>query len=83
MTSTRSTHTPKNLISISQFAYQWLSSGKTQDETFELVKSAFPESKTSKACIAWYASKLKTGKATIHKPVDFDAEFAAVFAQID
>ncbi len=52
--------------SICQYAYGCLAAGKSQAETLELVKQAFPACKTSKAGIAWYASKLKTGKAKLH-----------------
>lgn len=40
-----------------------ISAGKTNAETLEAVKEAFPEAKTSTACVSYYRSKMKKAKA--------------------
>ena len=51
-------------MSIGKFASNLiLTTSKSNTEILEAVKAAFPEAKTSMACIAWYKSDLrKKGK---------------------
>lgn len=48
-------------MNIGQFATKALLAGKTAQETLDLVKKVFPESKTTMKCIYYYASKAKVG----------------------
>lgn len=39
-----------------------LKEGKSVDEVFAIIQAEFPTAKTTKACVAWYKSKIKAGQ---------------------
>lgn len=42
-----------------------ITEGKTNEETLEIVKKAFPDGKTGMASINWYRNKLRADGATL------------------
>lgn len=64
-------------ITIGRYAQELIAQGLENDEILERIAAAFPGSKTTKACLAWYRNKMRkagTLGAYTPKPVMTDEE---------
>lgn len=61
-------------MTIGQFSTKMLIAGKSAQETLDLVKKVFPNSKTTIKCIYYYSSKAKIGlkKGQVIDQVEMD-----------
>lgn len=61
-TKPKSTGPKTQRLGVGKRQVELLKEGKTVDETLAIIQEEFPTAKTTKACVAWYKSKIKAGQ---------------------